>query len=411
MYGVSSQFSASMAYSSMIGGGMGMGMIGGGFSSVMMQRLMQLQMMMGAMIGMQSAMMMPGMMPGMMGEMGGMDAMGEMGMMAGLGQMGGMDPFGGMGGFGGMDPFGGMGLGGSMLGQSMGGIMDGSFAGAGALAGSGAFAGAGAGAFAGIDPFTGGAFAGAGAGAASFAGAGALQGGGSFAFAFSANGQAQQTSEVGAVGSFGFQNRIEKDPFGSGGTGMGGDRNSNLANSPAATLAINNIMASGVSDFDKVASDLKEKYGIEAKVDTVDGKKSIKLANGDVISDGNGNNVLDKADYDMDGATKQIKEKYGISANQFDLMYNKKLTPEEREKKIEAVQKEKEADFKNQLKEQGYKPEQIEDIMKGYQGYKGGGVAGVEIRLQGAAGGEIPARQGVERRLDAVVAVIGLPVG
>jgi|GEM_PF-4439533 len=265
MYGISSQMQ--MVYASgIMGGAMGMSQL----SPAMMQRLMQMLMLMQMMGVAQGGMPMPMMMPGMMA--GGMQNIGAMGMIGGLGTIGGATPYG-------MSAYGSVGMvGGMMMGGSISSIM-----------GGGVYGGM---------------------------GIGGMWGG---------VGMMGEMGVVGGVGMFGFRNRIENDPFGSGGAGMGGNRKANLANSPEVVLALDNIFKANQGkslSFDEVAKQLKEKYGIEGKVETVDGKKTLKFANGDYISDSNGNNVLEKSEYDFDGALKQIKQNYGIDSAMFDQMYN-----------------------------------------------------------------------------------------
>jgi len=301
---MSGQIQMSFGYSPFVGGGFG---LSSQFSPVMMQRLMQMQMMMGAMIGMQGGMMMPMMQSGMMG--GGMQ-IGGMGMMAGAGSMSMFGAMGQMGGANmyGMSSYGNVGMfGGTMMGQSMSGIMGGGFGGFGM-------------------------------------------------------GMMGETTATGAVGMFGFRNRVEKDPFGTGGGGMGGDRNANLANSPETVLALDSILKSHKNQgipMEQVQKELKEKYGMEANIETVDGKKTLKFANGDFISDANGNSLLDRSEYGFSDSLKQIKEKYGMDSSTFDLMYNKTLTPEQRQNTIQDIIKSREAEYSQNLKKSGYNSNQI----------------------------------------------------
>lgn len=115
--------------------------------------------------------------------------------------------------------------------------------------------------------------------------------------------------------------RIEEDKFGVGESGQGA--RSNLANSPEAVLAINDILKKHGGNMapDALAKELKEKYGIECEVGDIktvnkDGKettvKGIKFANGDFLVDSNGDNQLGNGDYKFNDAIKAMKEKYGI---------------------------------------------------------------------------------------------------
>lgn len=114
--------------------------------------------------------------------------------------------------------------------------------------------------------------------------------------------------------------RIEEDPYGVGQCGQG--YRSNLANSPEALLALNDIFKSGGNkSYDDVAKELKEKYGIQAEVADIktvdkDGKeatrKGISFANGDYFVDSNGDNQLGTGDYKFTEAIDNLKEKYGV---------------------------------------------------------------------------------------------------
>lgn len=304
MFGVSANFNMNLNMGPFsIGAGMGIG--GGmGFSPMMAMRMGMMGGLMGSMMGGMGGMMMPPMFPGMMGGMGMMPGMGTMGMMGGLGMMGG--GMGQMGGanYGGMSAYGNVGMmGGMMMGNSMAGIMGG---------------------------FGGG------------MGMGMMGG----------------TSMIGGVGAFGFRNRIEKDEFGQGGGGMGGNRDANLANSPEAVLALNSIFQSHDPEQIKkmqqmypgykapdsqitipgkdgqgeqkvawnspegLAYTLKSQYGMNASVDTVNGHKAVKFPNGDYIGDGNGNGLIDASEYNFKDATAKIQQNYGLNSDMFNSMYN-----------------------------------------------------------------------------------------
>lgn len=115
--------------------------------------------------------------------------------------------------------------------------------------------------------------------------------------------------------------RIKDDPYGVGQCGQG--HRSNLANSPEALLALNDIFKNKDSQgYDAVAKDLREKYGIQADVGDIktkdkDGKEStskgIRFANGDYFVDSNGDNQLGTGDYKFTDAIKNLKEKYGVN--------------------------------------------------------------------------------------------------
>jgi len=114
--------------------------------------------------------------------------------------------------------------------------------------------------------------------------------------------------------------RIEDDPNGVAQSGQG--MKSNLANSPEAMLAIQELLKGGGSKtYEDMAKSLKEDFGIEAdvgdiKVKDKDGKettaKGVKFGNGDYFIDGNGNGQLETADYKFGDAVTALKEKYGL---------------------------------------------------------------------------------------------------
>ncbi|MCE1247222.1 MAG: hypothetical protein LWY06_11305 [Firmicutes bacterium] len=106
------------------------------------------------------------------------------------------------------------------------------------------------------------------------------------------------------------------------GTGMGQDKKYKMF--PGELMAVNSLLKDGKNvQPDDLKKQLSEKYGIQAEVKDIDGKKSlVNTATGNVlISDGNGNNVLDKGDMKFDDALKQIKEKYGMDESTFEKMY------------------------------------------------------------------------------------------
>jgi len=108
--------------------------------------------------------------------------------------------------------------------------------------------------------------------------------------------------------------RETTDEFGTG-LGAGEGHNSNLSNSPEVVLALNNILkdspdSTGVEDVQKK---LKDQYGIESKIEDIDGRKALKFANGDTFVDSSGNGMLGQADYKFGGAVDAIKKKYGLS--------------------------------------------------------------------------------------------------
>jgi hypothetical protein len=106
--------------------------------------------------------------------------------------------------------------------------------------------------------------------------------------------------------------------------GMGDiNEKTNLAQVPEARIALAQIMEKGGNkNFDEVAKELKEKYGIDAKVVDVEGKdgkgkaKGIEITTADgrkgVMADGNGNNVLDSTDYKFKEASADVMKQYGL---------------------------------------------------------------------------------------------------
>lgn len=125
------------------------------------------------------------------------------------------------------------------------------------------------------------------------------------------------------VGGEGVQ---EKDRFATHeGCRTGADTPSNLNNSPHVKLALYNILKDHNDDMpaDKLKSELKDRYGIEAELTTVKGDdgrelKALKFQNGDVFADGSGNGSFGMVDYDLKGAVKDIQDKYGVTPEDFD---------------------------------------------------------------------------------------------
>lgn len=118
------------------------------------------------------------------------------------------------------------------------------------------------------------------------------------------------------------------DEFANGGAGLGAGagHTSNLSNSPEAVLAMSTILGtpdgSGSSidptsiSFESMQQRLKEEHGIESTVTDVGGHKALKLANGDMLVDSNGDGALGMADYNFAGAAAKIKEKYAPKAEE-----------------------------------------------------------------------------------------------
>jgi hypothetical protein len=108
------------------------------------------------------------------------------------------------------------------------------------------------------------------------------------------------------------------------GAGMGKDKTYKMF--PGELMAVYSLLKDGknVSPED-MQKQLKEKYGIEAEIKTIDGQKAlVNSSTGNVmISDGNGNSIMDMGDMKFDDALKTIKEKYGITPEDFAKMYDK----------------------------------------------------------------------------------------
>jgi len=88
----------------------------------------------------------------------------------------------------------------------------------------------------------------------------------------------------------------------------GGKNNADFSNSPETMLAIASLMKPKANkkgkieskiSFKKLQEELKEKFGIESELTKVDGQTTLKFANGDFISDTNGNGVLEMKELGM----------------------------------------------------------------------------------------------------------------
>lgn len=108
------------------------------------------------------------------------------------------------------------------------------------------------------------------------------------------------------------------------GSGMGQDKKYKMF--PGELMAVYSLLKNGqnVSPED-MKKQLEEKYGIQAEIKDIDGQKAlVNTATGNVlISDSNGNSIMDKGDMKFDDALKLIKEKYGIDQEMFEKMYAK----------------------------------------------------------------------------------------
>ncbi len=81
----------------------------------------------------------------------------------------------------------------------------------------------------------------------------------------------------------------------------------------------NNIKA------DQMQAQLKERYGIDAEIKTVDGRKALvnKATGNTIMVDGNGDGVMGTGDMKFKDALNTVKEKFGIDPEQFAKMYDK----------------------------------------------------------------------------------------
>jgi len=166
-----------------------------------------------------------------------------------------------------------------------------------------------------------GAYAGGVAGMAGMAGA--TGSGGVSAGIFSAMGTpgpyAMGAMQVGGMTYEKVDNTIEV-----AGTGMGGDKKYKMY--AGELLAVYTIVKQKDNiQPEEMVKSLKEKFGIDAEVKTVDGKKTVinRATGNTMISDGNGNNLMDTSDMKFKEALATIKDKFNIDADQFAKMYDR----------------------------------------------------------------------------------------
>jgi len=124
---------------------------------------------------------------------------------------------------------------------------------------------------------------------------------------------------------------VGKDEFATHRSCRKGKHNpSNLNNSDHIKLALHDMFQKAKkkrggfkslgSDWKKIATRLKDEYGINAtatKIKTKSGDtiKALKFENGAVMADGAGDGQMDMGDYNFKGAIKEIEQKYGMKAD------------------------------------------------------------------------------------------------
>jgi hypothetical protein len=163
------------------------------------------------------------------------------------------------------------------------------------------------------------------------------------AFAGGLYGQAQQAQNVGAWAGLGVQGFAMPGNFALGmasmagaggvsamdnavevaGTGMGADKKYKMM--PGELLAVYSLLKENKNlKPDKMQTLLKERYGIEAEVKDIDGKKAlVNTTTGNVmIRDGNGNNQMDMKDMKFEAAVKKVEERFGIDVEGFQAQFD-----------------------------------------------------------------------------------------
>lgn len=106
----------------------------------------------------------------------------------------------------------------------------------------------------------------------------------------------------------------------------GGKNNADFSHNPEIALALASIMKPKADDkgnvdssisFKNAQKELKEKFGIESELTEVDGKTTLKFANGDFISDTNGNGVLEMKELGFKDQFAGMQVGAGLNPNQF----------------------------------------------------------------------------------------------
>lgn len=129
----------------------------------------------------------------------------------------------------------------------------------------------------------------------------------------------QMAGAAGAGGIAGMENAIEV-----AGTGMGADKKYKML--PGELLAVYSLMKEKEHiKPEELQKQLKERYGIEAEIKDIDGRKAlVNTATGNVmIRDGNGNNQMDKNDMKFEEAVKGLEDRFGINVDQFQQRYDR----------------------------------------------------------------------------------------
>ena len=108
------------------------------------------------------------------------------------------------------------------------------------------------------------------------------------------------------------------------GTGMGKDKTYKMF--PGELMAVNSVLTKKNNlKPEDMQTQLKERFGIDTELKKVDGKSTLvnKATGNTIMSDGNGNNIMDTGDMKLKEALKTVQEKFGINPEQFDKMYDR----------------------------------------------------------------------------------------
>lgn len=129
---------------------------------------------------------------------------------------------------------------------------------------------------------------------------------------------------LGAINAGGMQVEKTDNTIEVAGTGMGADKKYKMY--AGELLAVYTVLKGKDSESPQdMAKNLKDKFGIDAEVKTIDGKTTlVNRTTGNVlIADGNGNNIMELSDMKFSEALATIKTKFNIDADQFARMYDK----------------------------------------------------------------------------------------
>jgi len=129
---------------------------------------------------------------------------------------------------------------------------------------------------------------------------------------------------LGTVGTFSASNSFKVDnTIEVGGSGMGADKKYKMY--AGELLAVYSVIKDGGNHkIEDVQAALKERYGIDTEVQTIDGKKALvnKETGNTIIRDGNGNGVLDKSDMKFKEAVDSIKDRFDVGVEDFENKYD-----------------------------------------------------------------------------------------